>query len=191
MNCKENRERTIDMLYGEEGDSRRCFEFFKHLEGCQECEQEYLELIRTREILGEWESEEAHATDHLTGSGRVLSFVKPFWRLPWWPTVQKVAAGFLIGVGGLFLLQYMGYWGGQTVSVSQQQLSEMVQDMIVARQAEERHVISALLVGFREDIDLQREEDTQHVYNYLVGLEQQYLENQEENNQYLKAILTR
>ena len=189
MNCKENRERMIDVLYGEEGDSRRCFEFFKHLKSCQECEQEYLELIRTREVLGEWEAEEAHAADHLTGNKGALSFVKPFWRLPMWSTVQKVAAGFLIAVGGLFLLQYMDYWGGQTVSVSEQQLSEMVQDMIVARQAEERQLIGALLVGLKEDIDLQREEDMQQVYNYLVGLEQQYLENQEENSRYLKTIL--
>ncbi len=59
MNCDESRELILDVVYGEELQSRVCFDFFKHLDGCPDCSSEYREFMTTREMLQGWELEES------------------------------------------------------------------------------------------------------------------------------------
>jgi len=194
MNCDESRELILDAVYGEELQSRVCFDFFKHLDSCPDCSSEYQEFLTTREMLQGWELEEPSAA-----VAPAKSFSRPWMQsrrsrlgsLSWWPMLQKVAAGFLILMGIVSIFQHYGYLGGRKILVSEQQLIEMVNDMIVVKQAEERHMIGKVLIQFREDVDLQRSQDMQEVYNTLVSLEQRYTDNLEENNRYLKVLLTK
>lgn len=184
MTCEQSHELAIDVLYGEEMDSRKCFQFFKHLDECGDCNREYLEIIETREMLREWKVEEKESL------GQRITRITRIGK-NWWLMVQKVAAGFLIVVGAIAILQYMGYLGGRQITVSQPQLTQMVNDLIVTRQSQERQLIGAALVRLKEDLDLQRRDDMREVYNYLVSLERRYVENLEENNRYLKTLLSR
>ncbi len=194
MNCDESRELILDVVYGEEVQSRACFDFFKHLDNCSDCSSEYREFLTTREMLQSWELEEPSVIDP-----PVKVSAKPwmqkqrgrFGSVSWWLMLQKVAAGFLILMGIVSIFQHYGYLGGRKVMVSEQQLTEMVNDMIVVKQSEERHLIGKALVAFREDVESQRNQDMQDVYNNLVSLEQRYADNLEENNRYLKALLTK
>ena len=189
MNCEESREVMITVLYEEEPNARRCFEFFRHLEGCEECNREYLELIQTREMLQKWDVSPARVQ---TPSYREPYRERASWKLRrWWPGLQRVAAGFLILVGAISILQYMGLLGGPHVTVSEEQLNVMLHDMIVAYQTQEREVIGRALVRLKEDVDLERRDDMLRVYEYLVTLEKRYTENLEENNRYLRTLLTR
>ncbi len=194
MNCDESRELILDVVYGEEVQSRTCFDFFKHLDGCPDCSSEYREFLTTREMLQGWELDEPSAVEPPVKNG-----AKPWMQnqrrrlgsISWWSMLQKVAAGFLILMGIVSIFQHYGYLGGRKILVSEKQLTEMVQDMIVVNQTEERRVIGQALIRFREDVELQRNQDMQDVYNNFVSLEQRYADNLEENNRYLKALLTK
>ncbi len=194
MNCDESRELILDVVYGEELQSRTCFDFFKHLDSCPDCSGEYREFLTTRDMLQGWELEEP---GEVKPQGRPT--VKPWMQdrrgrvspVSWWSMLQKIAAGFLILMGIVSIFQHYGYMGGRKVLVSERQLAEMVQDMIVVNQTEERRAIGKVLIQFREDIELQRKQDMQDVYNNFVSLEQRYADNLEENNRYLKALLTK
>ncbi len=194
MNCDESRELILDVVYGEEVPSRTCFDFFKHLDGCPDCSSEYRELLTTREMLQGWELDEPSAAEPPVKNGAkpwMQSQRRRLGSVSWWSMLQKVAAGFLILMGIVSIFQHYGYLGGRKILVSEKQLTEMVHDMIVVNQAEERHMIGKVLIQFREDVDLQRNQDMQDVYNNLVSLEQRYADNLEENNRYLKALLTK
>ncbi len=191
MNCDESRELMLDILYGEELNSRTCFQFFQHIDACSECSADYGELLQTREVLQSWHVEDSQATavpEPVPGRSARLRWIR---EVQWWPALTKVAAGFLILVGLLSILQNLGYLGGPRVSVSEQQLADMVQDMIVANQAEERIMIGRALIRWKDDADLQRNQDMQEVYDYLVTLEERYANNLEENNQYLRTLATK
>jgi len=75
--------------------------------------------------------------------------------------------------------------------VSQQQLTETVQDMIVAQQAKERELMLRALLEVKEDIELRERDNFGQIQQYLVTLEQRYIENIEENNHYMRTILSR
>lgn len=185
MNCEKYHNVMIDVLYGEEWNPRQCFEFFRHLEECGDCNREYLELIETRETLRQWE---VSAVKSKTGFFRN----RATWQVrKWWPLLQKAAAGLLIVVGAVSILQYMGYLEGRQLAVSEQQFTETVRDMIVSIQTEERQLIGEALIQLKEDVDLERRDDRRQVSRYLRLLEQRYMENLEENNLYLKTLLTR
>lgn len=188
MNCDESRDLMLDILYGEELNSRTCFQFFQHIDACAECSGEYGELLQTREMLQSWQVDDSKAVPELATN----SFGRFRWirQIQWWPAITKVAAGFLIVVGLISILQTLGF-GERRVMVSQRQMAEMVQDMIQVNQAEDRRLIGNALIRLKEDVDLQRREDMREVYNYLVSLEQKYTDNLEENNQYLKTLLTK
>ncbi|MGH9341382.1 MAG: anti-sigma factor family protein [Acidobacteriota bacterium] len=190
MNCTDIREAMIDVLYGEESDSRRCFDFFRHMDSCTACTQEYLELVRTREILAEWEVDEE--PEAVSSGQNKLSFglLSRLARRPVLSLVGNVAAAFLIVVGGLSILQSMGFFGGPHVAVSQPELAQMVNDMIVQRQDEERQLIGMALVRLKEETDLQRRQDMREVYNHLVSLQERYLDTAEENKQYLRQLVS-
>lgn len=187
MKCEEAQPRIIDVLYGEELDPRGGFEFFRHLGECPDCNMEYLELLETREKLGEWkieqQREKGFEVDDISGG-----FLR---RIPWWPLLQKVAAGVLIVVGAVSIVQSMGYWGGKRLVVSQQQLTETVQDMIVSQQQKERELMLRALLEVKEDMELRERDNFGQMHQYLVTLEQRYIENIEENNHYMRDILSR
>ncbi len=194
MNCDESRELILDVVYGEEVPSRTCFDFFKHLDGCPDCSSEYRELLTTREMLQSWELDEPSAAEPPVNNGAkpwMQSQRRRLGSVSWWSMLQKVAAGFLILMGIVSIFQHYGYLGGRKVLVSEKQLTEMVHDMIVVDQTEERRMIGKALVAFREDVEAQRSQDMQDVYNNLVSLEQRYADNLEENNRYLKVLLTK
>ena len=98
-----------------------------------------MELVETREILGEWKLGHQTAKERQTRQA-VLASRPWIGQVRWWPLLQKIAAGFLIVVGVVSILQYMGYLGGKRLVISERQLTETVQDMIVNQQTQERPV---------------------------------------------------
>ncbi len=190
MNCEQSQERMIDVLYGEEVNPRQGFEFFQHLSECPGCNREYMELVETREILGEWKvghqnAKEREIRQAVLASGPWLGQVR------WWPVLQKIAAGFLIAVGVVSILQSMGYLGGKRLVISERQLTETVQDMIVDQQTQERQLMLRALLRVKEDVELQQRTNVDQIEQYLISLEQRYVDNLEENNQYLRTLLSR
>ncbi len=190
MNCEEAREKMVDILYGEENDMTSQFLFFKHLKGCSECNDEYLELLGTREMLAEWNEPEEEDEPRRQPA---LPHARPVWKrqVHWWGLLQRVAAGILILVGIVSVMQQMGYLGGRRAMVSQKELTEMVQDMIVANQQKERQLIGKMLVMIKEDMQLQQDANMQEVRDYLTAIERRYRDSQETNERYLKTLLTR
>ena len=112
MNCEQSQERMIDVLYGEEVNPRQGFEFFQHLSECPGCNREYMELVETREILGEWKVGHQNAKEGETRQA-VLTSRPWLGQVRWWPLLQKIAAGFLIVVGVVSILQLYGISRGQ------------------------------------------------------------------------------
>jgi hypothetical protein len=115
--------------------------------------------------------------------------LRPWSSFEWWPMLQKVAAGFLILLGIASIFQHYGFLGGQRLAVSEQQLSELLHDRIVIAQTAERQLIGQALIHLKEDLDIERRQEMQEVYQALVSLEQRYADNLEESNRYLKALL--
>ncbi|MCH7803366.1 MAG: hypothetical protein IH937_04720 [Acidobacteria bacterium] len=190
MNCEQSQERMIDVLYGEEVNPRQGFEFFQHLSECPDCNREYMELVETREILGEWKVGHQNVKERETRQAVLAS--RPWLsQVRWWPLLQKIAAGFLIVVGVMSILQYMGYLGGKRLVISERQLTETVQDMIVAQQTQERQLMLRALLRVKEDVELQQRTHVDQLEQYLISLEQRYVDNLEENNHYLRTLLTR
>ena len=186
MKCEETQERMIDVLYGEEMHPRVGFEFFEHLGECSRCNLEYLELLGTREKLGDWKIEQQRASRFEVGDPS-RAFLR---RIPWWSLLQKVAAGVLIVVGAISILQSTGYLGGKRLMVFQQQLTETVHDMIVVQQERERELILQALLQVTEDVELRERDNLGQMQQYLVSLEQRYIEGIEENNYYMRTILS-
>ena len=188
MRCDDSQARMIDVLYGEEMDPRSSFEFFQHLNECATCHGEYDELIRTRERLGEWEVD---YPDEMVSKPLAGGPLNTFRRVPWWTLLQKVAAGFLIIVGAVSILQSFGYLGGEYRLVTEEQFSQTVQDMIVAEQLKERERMLGALLMVKEDAQLAQRSSLEQLQEYLVVLEQRYVDTMEENNHYLRTLLTR
>ena len=190
MNCEQSQERMIDVLYGEEVSPRQGSEFFQHLSECPGCNREYMELVETREILGEWKL--GHQTEKEKQTRQAVLASGPWiGQVRWWPLLQKIAAGFLIVVGVVSILQYMGYLGGKRLVISERQLTETVQDMIVNQQTQERQLMLRALLRVKEDVELEQRTNVDQIEQYLISLEQRYVDNLEENNQYLRTLLTR
>ena len=189
MNCEQSQERMIDVLYGEELSPRLCYQFFGHLERCESCNREYLEMLETREDLSKWEVDpqqvDSPAAPPVAGWIGVLGNVR------WWSVTQRIAAGFLIVFGMVAILQSMGFLGGRKLMVNQDQLTALVGDMMVEQQAEERELMLRALLEVKEDIELDQSEADEQLQLYVLSLEQRYLENLEENNQYLETLLSR
>ena len=85
----------------------------------------------------------------------------------------------------------MGYLGGKRLVISERQLTETVQDMIVNQQTQERQLMLRALLRVKEDVELQQRTNVDQIEQYLISLEQRYVDNLEENNQYLRTLLTR
>ena len=190
MKCDQSQQSMMDILYGEEADSRRCFEFFRHLADCTNCGDEYLELLGTREMLADWKVDrpEPGSLRPDPPSSSVGQRVSAW---GWWTAFQKLAAGFLIIVGITSILQYMGYVGDKRVVVAEEELTQMVHDMMVSQQQEERGLMFQALLRVKEDMELEQQEGMDQVQHYLLSLEQRYVDNLEQNNHYLRTLLSR
>lgn len=191
MTCESCRDSLMDVLYGEDIGSEACYDFFKHLQVCRDCDSEFQELLDTREVLGLWNMEAPEIAPPV-----VLKEVSPGSRLrqfvsSGWPLLQRIAAGILILVGAISIMQSMGFWQSEKVLVSEQQLLEMVNDMIVLRQAEERKIIGQALVNFADEVALKQQDNLHSVDGRITTLERRYLDNIEQTNHYLKTLLSR
>jgi len=190
MTCEMAREELLDVVYGEETPVQVTFGLFKHMEGCGDCSAEYKELLETRKMLGTWQPEVAEGELRpIKNTGKLVPFrlsVRTAGRL-----IQQAAAVLLILVGGWTLLQSSGVVGSKTVTVSEEQLLQMVNDMVVARQAEERRLIGQALVNLADEVSLRQRSEMQGVSDQLRALEYRYVENMEETNRHLEVLLTR
>ena len=137
MNCDEVQERMIDILYGEEVNARTNFTYFRHLADCPGCDQEYMELLRTREQLAEWTLEDAPEVVGRKGGGPV-PFSRPSGR-NWWGALQKIAAAFLIVVGAVSILHSFGYLGGKRLLVTQQPNMLVQFELSLSNQEQSNH----------------------------------------------------
>lgn len=189
MNCQTCQNQMMDVLYGEEGDPRRSYLFFKHLEECSQCEREYMELLETRELLGQWEINDHPGPDQ--GQLRFEQSKLSRIRSVWWPWMQRIAAGVLILIGIGSTLQYVGIWKNPRVMVSQVELAEMVNDMIVARQEEDWRMIGVALLELKEEIEAKRRVELQTVYQDLQEIQERYLDALEENNRQIQRLVNR
>lgn len=189
MNCQECLNQMIDVLYGEDNDPRRCYLFFKHLEECPECDREYITLLETRELLGQWEINEQPAFDD--GQSRFERPKLSGFRAAWWPLVQRIAASVLIVIGIISTLGFTGIWKNPRVMVSQVELAEMVNDMIVARQEEDWRMIGTALIELKEEIEARRRIELQTVYQDLQEIQERYLDALEENNRQIQRLVNR
>jgi len=179
----------MDVLYGEEVGPRLCFEFFEHLAQCSKCNQEYAELVETREMLSEWEPEEMVS--------EVVAIPIPAIEYPdrklspkWWPLLQKVAAGVLIVFGAYSLVQSTGLLPEKgTVTVSESRLAEVIHDMTLARQVEDWREIGKALLAMQEGLEARNRMQVQAVYEDMQNLEQRYVHALEENNRQVKNLV--
>lgn len=190
MTCQHSIEMMMDVLYGEEVGPRQCFEFFEHLAQCSKCNQEYAELVETREMLSEWESEGMVS--------EVVAIPTPEVNYPdrkasagWWPLLQKVAAGVLIVFGAYSLVQSTGLLPEKgTVTVSEARLAEVIHDMTLARQVEDWREIGKALLAMQEGLEARNRLQVQAVYEDMQNLEQRYVYALEESNRQVKTLIS-
>jgi hypothetical protein len=178
----------MDVLYGEEVAPRLCFEFFQHLSECAQCRQEYEELLGTRELLAEWKPEE-HYTPLVRVPQKTAFKLKRLRYLQWWPLLQKVAATVLILVGAMALLQSIGLGPRKTRTVSDTQFTEILHDVMLARQVEDWKVIGEALLTMKEQLEAQDRLQIQAVYEDLHVLQQRYVQALEENNRQVRTLI--
>jgi hypothetical protein len=191
MTCEQSGELLLDVLYGEEVPPRTSFQFFEHLAGCDACKKEYLELIETRELLAQWPAERDDSgvtADQWQGSKgrRHQSAAAGLW----WTWIQRVAAGMVILLGTMAITQSFGLWGPSRTTVSEDQLTEMVHDLVVAKQVEDWKLIGTALLTLREDLDNQDRLVREAVYEDLQALEQRFIEVIEDASQHERRLLS-
>lgn len=188
MSCENCQEQMMDVLYGEELRAGACFEFFQHLDRCSTCRQEYDELLETRNLLSSWTIEEEQFAGDLSVEGRHFS---GFHRTSWWTGVLKVAATFLILVGAFSIVDRLGLAGSDRKMVSQTELMELVNDMIVVRQNEERKLIGQAMMEFADEMTRRQQIEMQRVSQDLQDLDRRYIQVMEDTSEYLSALATR
>ena len=178
----------MDVLYGEELRPQACFLFFQHLDSCQACNREYSELLGTRELLAGWTLDENNLQPDITelgvaSSGRAST--------PWWNSALRVAAVFLMLVGAWGIMDSLGLAGTDRRVVSQPELMQMVNDMIVAQQGEERKLIGRALMEFADELMTQQKMELLRFSQDLQDLDRKYLQVMEETTDNLRALATR
>jgi hypothetical protein len=189
MTCDQCGELMMDILYGEDVLPRQAFDFFSHLKDCPRCEQDYVELLETRELLSDWSIEEAQEP---LVDFKPSSVVTRYWKsVEWGALFQRVAAGFLILMGAVAVLQSSGLISRSEAGLSESQLTEMIHDVVLARQVEDWKVIGAALLELKEEMEAQDRVHMKSVYEDLYSLENRYIEAMEENNRHIKTMLSR
>ena len=187
MKCSSSSELMVDVLYGEEIDSRTAFEFFKHLSTCSDCEADYFELLETRELLGQWDEP---VSEEIVDKSTIVPRIRK--KISWLPLVQRIAAGILIFIGIFAMLQYVGVIPQQNhraITVSDEQLALMIHDVLVARQVEDWRVIGTALLGLKEEIEMQNRLGIESVYQDIDHLRHRYVLALEENNRHVQKLL--
>lgn len=184
MNCTACHDLMMDVLYGENTEPRQGFEFFSHLQQCDGCQREYLELLETRDLLSTWEIEEEGLPQTPAGWPRrsVTAWIKQVG----WPVTQRIAAAFLMLVGVAALAQAAGLWQSDRVTVSRDQLMQMVNDMFVLQETEQNKRIGRALVDLADEVNLSHRVDLYAMDSRIFSLEKLYLENDER----LQVLLT-
>ncbi len=188
MSCASCHEQIMDVLYGEELRPEACFLFFRHLDSCKACHREYEELLGTRNLLADWKIEETNLQANIPASivessGRVSA--------PWWNSALRVAAVFLMLVGAWGILDRLGLAGTERRMVSQPELMQMVNDMIVVQQGEERMLMGRALMEFADELMTQQQVELLRVSQDLQDLDRRYLQVMEETTDNLRALATR
>lgn len=189
MTCQDCQGIMMDVLYGEEVEPRTALRFFRHLDGCGSCHEEYLGLLETRELLSQWKLDEESAA-----SAARASWVAPFGRrlqrtvIRGWMVAQRIAAAFLIAVGGYSVLYQAGVVPEPGARASETQVVEAVREMIRGQLEEERALVGAALVQVREEVEFQRRDELRQVYDHLIEQER-YLKSLEENTRHIRTLL--
>lgn len=191
MKCEEWRDQALDVLYGEQVHPRECYRFFGHLEDCADCDREYRRLLEARELLSRWTFEDEPEAadldlDTVIGSGSIA-----WWNRPLGRWLRQAAAAVLLTLGLFALLQQARLWGVDRVEVSEQELMEMVNDLIVQHEMSERRLIGREWMDFADEINLRHQALSRDVAQRLYELEARYLEQLEQNDQYMKALYQR
>ena len=187
MTCQRCTELMMDILYGEDVSPRGCFEFFEHLGICDRCRDEYLELLDTREILGEWAAEEMVPPESETT--RVVPW-RPQRRVQWWPLLQKVAAGVLILVGAVSIVQSLGVIPSRNMMASDARLAEFIHDVTLAQREDDWKMIGEALLSLKEEVDVQNRMGIENVYQDMRSQEKRFVEALEDSNRYVKTLIT-
>ncbi len=179
MTCELSKERMIDVLYDEGASPVHSAEFFRHLEGCRSCRNDFLGLIQARQWLGTWdiEEEEAAAPPSLRSASG----------FNWWSGVQKLAASVLIVVGAVSILRGTGLWGDR-ISVSERQLMELVTDIVVSNQTEHELLIGHALRSVADSVSLEQAVYQQDLGLRLRDLEEGILQASEERDRLLQML---
>lgn len=181
MTCEKCNELMMDVLYGEEVRPRIALPFFRHLEECPVCGEDYRELMQVRERLGEWKLDDLERPRQDVHWGWR-------WRRQWWPTLQKIAAGLLIVYGAVSLLQTLGGIGTQRGPVTEQQLKDMVHDLVLARQDESLRFIGEALLDIKEELDARNRLAMEEVYQDMYSLEQRTLQTLEDSTSQMRRV---
>ena len=186
MNCTTMHERMMDVLYGEELNPDRCLEFFRHLESCPDCKAEYLELVETRSLLGQWDLDQAVPGAGAGTGSKVLGFLRGVDRSPAWKFVYKAAACILMLLGMTVIARDLGWVERAALEVTRQELETTINDVVVARQEEERRLIGQYVIQVRDDL----ERDMGQIHQYLQVLDLQQRDAQEDYRA-VRALITR
>jgi hypothetical protein len=170
MKCYESIDIMLDVVYGEEVDPGKAYEFFGHLKECQSCDLEFREMAETRASLGSWIGKDI--TQELPQVSRIHL---PASRFNWWGTVQKIAASLLIAAGAVAAGQAVGIIPQKQVQVPEAQLTRMINDIVVERQSEGWMVIGKALVSLKEDVDARDRQQAEVFYEDLNEIEERFI----------------
>ena len=179
MTCELSKERMIDVLYDEGASPLHSAEFFRHLEGCPSCRNDFLGLIQARQWLGTWDIEEEETAVPI--SVRLASGFN------WWSALQKLAASVLIVVVAVSILRGTGLWSDR-LSVSERQLMELVTDIVVSKQTEHELLIGQVLRSVADSASLQQTVYQQDQGLRLRVLEEGILQASEERDRLLQML---
>lgn len=178
MNCNESLGIMLDILYSEEVEPSLAYSFFRHLKECPECDAEFRELVETRGILGHWSEVEESSGQEVSGRGLFTAR-----RLNWWGLVQKAAATVLIIMGAAAAAQEMGLIPEPAANLPEQELSRMINEIVVERQSEGWMVIGEALVTLKEDLDARDRRQNEVFYRDLDEIEERFLSVMEQNRE--------
>lgn len=178
MTCDLSKERMIEVLYDEGISPGHTAELFSHLDNCPACRSDFLDLTQTRRWLGLWEIE----AEDLPPASPV-----PVPGTRWWPTVLRLAASVLIVVGAVSILRGTRLWG-DSLSVSERQLMELVTDIVVSRQTEQEQLFSRALRSVTDEVSLQQAAYSEDLALRLQALERSIRKASRERDRILRIL---
>jgi hypothetical protein len=139
--------------------------------------------------LADWSVEEA--PEGLVPLDELTTQSGSWQSIQWWQLLQRAAAGLLILVGALAVIQSVGLLPRADSNLSEAELTEMIHDVVLARQVEDWKVIGAALLELKEEMEAQDRIQMKAVYEDLYSLERRYIEVMDENNRQISVLLSR